>query len=450
MNTDKIYIGIDVAKKKHDICIMNQALTILKKKFTFDNTLLGYQSLLTLVSTLGSKQSIYFGMEVTGNYGLNLYHRLKNDGFIVIMIRPDIVTKYRAFKGLPKSDKIDATLIAEIQARGEAKEAWVSQKGYTKLKQLVHRRAQFNKMLSQEKVRLISHIDVIFPDIQYLFASSSSTMYAVLMAYPTPYSIIHAGFDELNDLIYQTSKHRLAADKTLELIEAAKNSIAIEQDIDDSRLFIASYIDHIKRLKEQVAGFDKLIDMEARNFPHYTTLLSLTGCGNYTAAVVISELGDIHRFQTGSQIVSFSGLYGNNKLSGDSVCTNGKMSKKGSRLLRHAIYMIAECARRSNPIFKEFFIKKKSGKRNRHLLAVNALANKLCHVIFSIMKKTSPYILYHKDILKLPELTRTEFFQNIEIDFSKTSRRKSYLLEDEHGEIHKFIYLKTKVPSLTT
>ncbi len=53
------------------------------------------------------------------------------------------------------------------------------------------------------------------------------------------------------------------------------------------------------------------------------------------------EIGDISRFHKASQIVSLAGLYGDNSKSGSSVNKRGKISKKGSRYLRHAIYMVA-------------------------------------------------------------------------------------------------------------
>jgi len=267
-------------------------------------------------------------------------------------------------------------------------------------------------------------------------------MLAVLTSYPTPNSIIDADVMKLQDIIYQSSKHRLGKDKTVELVNAAKNSIAFDVDHTYYHNCLLSMIDSIHHLKVQVKNLDTMIDTIARRFPVYHKLLSLPGCGITTAAVIIAELGDISRFSSGSQIVSFSGIYSNNKLSGDSVHSDGKMAKRGSRTLRHALYMIAEFARRKNPVLQDYFTRKKQGKRNRHCLAVNAVANKLCHVIYSIMKNNQDYIIYHKDIERLPELTRKEFFQSIEINSSKSSRRKTYLYEDRNGEIHLFQYLK--------
>lgn len=101
---------------------MDKDSNIQIKKFTFDNTLLGYQKFIDRVTAHTSDTSnISFGMGVTGIYGDNLYERLKMDGFNVIMIRPESVKKYRDYIGLQKNDKLDAKCITEILVRGEAK-----------------------------------------------------------------------------------------------------------------------------------------------------------------------------------------------------------------------------------------------------------------------------------------------------------------------------------------
>ena len=197
-------------------------------------------------------------------------------------------------------------------------------------------------------------------------------------------------------------------------------------------------------LESEIRNLEKIIDSKAEEFPAYHVLLTLTGCGKITAATIVAEIGDISRFHKASQIVSLAGLYGDNSKSGSSVNKRGKISKKGSRYLRHAIYMVAEFARRNNPIFKAYFTKKKNGDRTKHILAVNAVANKLCKVIYSLMKNQSTYIIQYRDLVKLSESTQNEFFQNAETDFSAKTRRKKYLYEDEYGELHEFVFKSIK------
>lgn len=274
-------------------------------------------------------------------------------------------------------------------------------------------------------------------------------MKAVFSSYSTPYSIINADREELLNLIRSASKNRYGEEKMKELIEAAHNSIAVRTHIsDEERYHILSLMESVRYLESQIHELECLIDTKASQFPAYRMLLSFTGCGKSTAATIIAELGDLSRFHKASQIVSFAGLFGFNSDLGSSVNKRGKLSKKGSRELRHALYLVAEFARRNNPILKDYFTRKKNGDRKKHILAVNAVANKLCMILFSIMRNESIYVIKYRDLAKLPEVTQNEFFHNVETDFSTTTRKKKYLYEDELGEVHEFVYRSTSNVSI--
>ncbi|MBM7561996.1 IS110 family transposase, partial [Fusibacter tunisiensis] len=66
-----IYIGIDVAKDKHDCFIVNSDGEVIKDVFTIPNTLNGFNTLLEAIPNV-SKDKIKVGLEATGHYSLNL------------------------------------------------------------------------------------------------------------------------------------------------------------------------------------------------------------------------------------------------------------------------------------------------------------------------------------------------------------------------------------------
>ena len=55
-----------------------------------------------------------------------------------------------------------------------------------------------------------------------------------------------------------------------------------------------------------------------------------------TAAIIISEIGDINRFHNPSQVLAFAGLDPSVKQSGNFNASSTRMSKRGSPLLRYA------------------------------------------------------------------------------------------------------------------
>ena len=104
--------------------------------------------------------------------------------------------------------------------------------------------------------------------------------------------------------------------------------------------------------------------------------------------------------------------------------------------------MIAEFARRHNPVLKQQFERIKNGNKKRHKLANIAIANKIARYIYSIMKNESGFVIFHEHIMRLPEETQNTFFNSISLDFPKNTRKQIYQYSDINGEVHKFVYTK--------
>ena len=76
-----IYVGIDVAKDKHDCCILGSDGEILFSSFTIQNTLQGFDTLYEKIWSLTSDLTeIKVGLEATGHYHLNLLRSLLDNG----------------------------------------------------------------------------------------------------------------------------------------------------------------------------------------------------------------------------------------------------------------------------------------------------------------------------------------------------------------------------------
>jgi transposase len=112
-----MYIGIDVSKDKHDICIKNTTGNVLKQ-FQIRNNKRDLDKLYTTVNKLKSDSGddiVFFGMEATGIYSLPLYSALKRDGHHVKQYNPIQTSGYRKIKiRKTKTDSIDSAIIADM------------------------------------------------------------------------------------------------------------------------------------------------------------------------------------------------------------------------------------------------------------------------------------------------------------------------------------------------
>ena len=84
-----IYVGIDVAKDKHDCFITNSEGEVLFKAFTISNNLDGFNDLYQKIeSTMDDVAKVKVGLEATGHYSYNLLGYLIDKGLPTYVINP--------------------------------------------------------------------------------------------------------------------------------------------------------------------------------------------------------------------------------------------------------------------------------------------------------------------------------------------------------------------------
>ena len=66
------FIGLDLAKFKHDCFIMNEYGEIIRNSFSFTNDQPGFNTLRDVLNSLDPSQEKRIGLEATGHYGSNL------------------------------------------------------------------------------------------------------------------------------------------------------------------------------------------------------------------------------------------------------------------------------------------------------------------------------------------------------------------------------------------
>lgn len=458
MKNFNLYVGIDVSKGKADAAILQVSELrsvkpkFLRKKLSFKfvkSEVLSFLETIRKYSLDSNCIHTYFALEVTGIYSINVYNFIKENCLYneeIHQLNTDFVSKWRESHNIPKSDPLDAQTICSIIGTDDnvkyvSDNVFENKKGYQDLKTLIHRHFQIKKLHSQEINRLIAQCDCYFPELQYVFEPNSAAFLAILSSYPTTHNIINASKDEVFYVAYQATKHRCSMDKIDKLFEYCNDTL-VPHVSDHIKLIIIDIVENIKSIRTQIKALEKEIKLLASTFPQYNLLLSLTGCGPITAATIIAETGNIDRFKNADHFVSYSGSSPRIKRSGTSVEIMGKISKKGSKYLRHALYMTAEFGRRHNPILKHLFERVKNGNKKRHKLAVIAVANRIARYCYSIMKNHSTFIITYESLMRLPEETRNTFFQTISLDFSNNTRKQVYHYSDCNGEVHPFVYIK--------
>jgi len=118
------YVGIDIAKKRHVVTILDSQGEKVGKHFSIPNTQEGFAAFFKKLGKLkvSKKSEIVCGLEATGNLWEPVYQYLLSCGLTVYLINPHQTKHYKKVKGKKvKTDSLDSLIIAGLLRSGEAK-----------------------------------------------------------------------------------------------------------------------------------------------------------------------------------------------------------------------------------------------------------------------------------------------------------------------------------------
>ena len=372
-----IYIGIDISKYKHDCFICNDTGEVIVENFSFENTKKGFQQFLDLLKPYDNS-NVHIGLEATGHYGLNLKLFLEKNNYSFMEFNPLLVKEFKKSLTLrrTKTDKVDAIVICQKLMSVPYKPN--SKLFYHKysIKSLSRLRDSLVKQRSKYMVQLTNILDIVFPEFKSFFNNRfSSTSLYLLNKYRSAEKIANMrDFDTPNHL----SKGHFTYAKFAKLKELAKNSIGESNEVFEIEL--QTLISLYNEIDSKINSIDKQISTIIKELNPPT--LSIPGIGELTTAVIISEYGDFNRFSNADKLLSFAGLEPGIYQSG-TILTNGKMVKRGSGYLRYSLMNIANVVIRYNPIFYDFYLKKRSEGKT-HRVALSHVCKKLLRVIYKL------------------------------------------------------------------
>jgi len=389
-----LIIGIDVGKRNHEAAIMDEKGTVKGgKSFRFPNSHEGIASLLDHIEKYNpNNEEIVFGLEATGHYWLSLYDHISQEGFKLHVINPIQTDSLRNFNiRATKTDSVDSQLIANAVRMGNLSETRLAEDELLELKELGRLRLSHSSMIGDIKKRVISTLDRVFPEYETLFSDVfGTTSMQLLSEYPTPEALASLETEKLANIIATLSRGRLGIEKAQELQDRAKNSFGNRFAQQALVLQIKQLLEQIKLIEGQIAELDAVItEKVSRISPVVTTI---PGIGSVLGAVIVGEIGDIHRFDSAAKLVAFAGIDPALRQSGEFEGSRIHMSKRGSPHLRRAIWMAAINACKNDPALKEYYQKKRTEGKH-HMRALGAVCRKLCHIIYAVMRDNKPYQL---------------------------------------------------------
>ena len=387
-----IYVGIDVAKDKHDCFITNSDGEVLFKAFTIANNLNGFNELYQKIeSVMEDVSKVKVGLEATGHYSYNLLGYLIDKGLPTYAINPLHTNLYRKSLSLrqTKTDKVDARTIASMLMSD------VNLKSYSdtsyhneELKSLT--RYRFDKV--KERAKLKSSVSrlvcILFPELEKLVPTlHMASVYALLSEFPGAKQVANVHLTRLTNLLTKASKGRYGKETAITFRDAARTSIG--SNMPAKSLELKHTIKLIRELTSEIDEIENEIKIIMDEI--HSPILRIPGINYRMGAMIIAEIGDFNRFDSPDKILAYAGFSPSTYQSGQLDGAYSHMEKRGSRYLRYALYNVAKYVCHWDSTFAEYLAKKRAEGKHYNV-AISHAVKKLVRVIYHLEKTNQQYI----------------------------------------------------------
>lgn len=417
-------VGIDVSADFSFVAILAPNGDIHKKAFRINHDLKGFNYLFEQIKKVEEEfnMKIALFMESTGVYHLSLFHFLNKNFDNTFVINP-LVTKCNKNGDIRKvkNDKKDSLAIAKIGKYQEIKLSQGVSLDIFLLRSLEREYYKLTDTCSTFKKKLSADLRITFPGYNTIFSDiTSHSSIAILSDYPTPQAILAAPKDTLVSILTTKSRKGLswAEKKYSKLIDLANEAIIIGVPLEALSFKITSSIKIIGTFETEISNLLKEINIliTSTNFPdqlkkNIELVDSIPGIGPLTAITLIAEIGDIEGFLKPKHLVAFFGIDCSVNESGKFKGNQNKISKRGTRIGRRALYAIALASIRKNrngaPINKillEYYQTNLKGKKAK--VALVAIMHKILNFIFAVLRNQTPF--EQRD----PKLHKQMFLEN--------------------------------------
>ena len=401
--------GIDVSADYSMVAILAPNGEVYRKAFKIMHTAEGFSYLLKemrkVEEEFSMKPSLF--MESTGVYHLTLFHFLKHNELDTFVINP-LITNSNKNLGIRKvkNDKMDALTIANIAKFQNIKVSDYLDIPIFAVKSLCRDYYSLMDNRSQFKKKLSSDLRTFFPGYHNIFSDVAGvTSLAVLTRFSSPKAIVDAPKDDLIALLKENSRKSIhwCVNTYNKLLSTAQSAVQI--GISDAAFKVAIDInikllnvinEQIQTLVNEIESAVKSDSIPASFKNNIVLLLSFKGIGFITAVTIMSEIGNPARFKHPKEMVAFFGIDPSVSQSGKFNSDQNKISKRGTRFGRRALYATALASIRKsrdgksiNSVLYQYYHENLKGKKKK--VALCAIMHKLIKYIFAVLRDQKTY-----------------------------------------------------------
>lgn len=389
-------VGVDAGKYAHTLVIRprsgpdSKPLTVPVTRDGFDCATAAIRA-----AVPGAEPGdVLVGIEFAGTYGFTLAHHLHALGYGVVSVLASHTKRWKevTHQQALKTDAKDAVVIADLVAQGKFVGFAFLQAPYAELRYLVSAREHVTTLRNAAITRLISVLDVVFPEYERLFAQiEKPTALALLKAFPGPAALLAAPKRRVLRVLKEASRGHLGTGRYDALMHAAQQTLGLPgaQGVlkDELPLIIA----RLELCNAQLAELKRRMTAVMQDLPAAQALLTIPWVAPVTAGTFLGCVGDPKAYAAAGQVLKLAGLSLVERSSG---ITQGRrrISKRGKPVLRRHAFMFALRGVRADGIFRADFERLLRSNGGRKLPALAAISRKALRLMFRIARDARPYV----------------------------------------------------------
>jgi transposase len=386
------YVGFDIGKFNHHVIVIRgtDQKVVLSERIPQDEA-----RIKELVTSFTAKGRTLVAVDQKGGIGRLVCSVAKDLNSDVGFLTPTDFHHFAEGYSEIKTDAVDAFEISDLSMRmthvlfavGKTSEALEA------LRFSCTRRHELTTENTREKNRIRALLVQVSPAFERVFGKSEMDTVAylsILARYGGPLGIRRAGEKRVCAQIAKQPYYRTKATQiTQELFGAIAQQKTVLPGTETAERIVRTAATALLARKDEIAYLDSEITALYASFSEAAIISSLPGVGSVYGPVILSEIGNICRFEDAGHLAAYAGVAPSKRQSGEA---KGKAKKKRccNKRLKNAFCHSGWIATRTDLMAREYYSKKRDEGKT-HDQALLALARRRTDILYKMLVNGSKH-----------------------------------------------------------
>ena len=386
-------LAIDVAKGKSMVSLISSSGEVLIDPYEINHSIIDFTNLLNRIKNL-KLDNVSVIMESTGIYHRPIERFFLENNFKVYTINALYSKMYKRNLRKTKTDKLDCISLAELFFTTDFKQYIKPDNLYLNMNALSRQYFALTDLCTNIKNTYKNLIYLCFPEYETIFKGEmiySESALTFIEKYPHANIISNTRIDALQNF-FKKNNFRYWKNKANIIKEYALKSYPSVNMNDESVSNLSQLARLINNYQKEIESIKYKLIFLTKKSKYFESINSIFGIGEFTASIIIAELGDINRFNNIKELTAYCGLDPSIKQSGRSIDIHGPISKSGNKYLRKILFVCCLNIVRLSPKCHiendiEIYYRKKRNEGKHHYAATIACTTKLLRKILALCKQ---------------------------------------------------------------